>query len=57
MSAQTEERLSLLEFAEVFLRLPENAKREVLGYAKCLYASANGDSFRDSTQRKERPGA
>lgn len=57
MSAQTEERLSLLAFAEVFLRLPENAKREVLGYAKCLYASANGDSFRDSTQRKERPGA
>ena len=32
-------RLSLLEFAEVFLPLPESAKREVLGYAKCLYAT------------------
>lgn len=40
-------RLSLMEFAEVFLSLPESAKREVLGYAKCLYASANGNSLRD----------
>lgn len=32
-------KLTLLDFAEVFLTLPEASKREVLGYAKCLYAS------------------
>jgi len=33
-------RLSLLDLAEVYLLLPEAGKREVLGYAKCLYASS-----------------
>lgn len=33
------QKLTLLDFAEIFLTLPEASKREVLGYAKCLYAS------------------
>lgn len=32
--------LGLSEFADAFLSLPESAKREVLGYAKCLHATA-----------------
>lgn len=36
---QTSKKLTLMDFAEVFLTLPETSKHEVLGYAKCLYAS------------------
>ena len=36
---QCPKKLTLMEFAEVFLTLPETSKHEVLGYAKCLYAS------------------
>ena len=39
-NASPPNKLTLLDFAEVFLALPETDKREVLGYAKCLYASA-----------------
>ena len=35
----TNKKLSLMDFAEVFLTLPEASKHEVMGYAKCLYAS------------------
>lgn len=41
-SGETEhgpKKLTLMDFAEVFLTLPESSKHEVLGYAKCLYAS------------------
>lgn len=38
-NAPAPKKLTLLDFAEVFLSLPESAKREVLGYAKCLYAT------------------
>lgn len=41
-SGETEhgpKKLTLMDFAEVFLTLPETSKHEVLGYAKCLYAS------------------
>lgn len=34
-------KLTLMDFAEVFLTLPEASKREVFGYAKCLYDSAS----------------
>ena len=36
---QTSKKRILMDFAEVFLTLPETSKHEVLGYAKCLYAS------------------
>lgn len=36
---QASKKLTLMDFAEVFLTLPETSKHEVLGYAKCLYAS------------------
>ncbi len=38
-TAQAPKKLTLMDFAEVFLTLPESSKHEVLGYAKCLYAS------------------
>ena len=38
-NAPAPKKLSLLDFAEILLTLPEASKREVLGYAKCLYAS------------------
>lgn len=38
-NSQAPRKLTLMDFAEVFLTLPEASKHEVLGYAKCLYAS------------------
>lgn len=40
-NAPAPKKLTLLDFAEIFLTLPESSKREVLGYAKCLYASTS----------------
>ncbi len=39
-----EKEQALVEFAEVFCLLPESSRREVLGYAKCLYASEKSSS-------------
>lgn len=43
---QVPKKLTLMEFAEVFLTLPETSKHEVLGYAKCLYASEGATGSR-----------
>ena len=44
-NAPAPKKLTLLDFAEVFLSLPESAKREVLGYACLLYTSDAADEL------------
>lgn len=48
-NAREPQKLTLLDFAEIFLTLPEASKREVLGYAKCLYASSSTATSRPAS--------